>query len=176
MSREDLAEHLGWLYEARLGMFIHSGPVLGRGSARMGEEPRARVPDEDYDTYFEHFRPTPVQAPEAWAREASNAGMRYFVVTTKHHEGFCLWDSQYTDYKATKTPARRDLLAPMVDSFHGEGLRVGFYHSLLDWHHPDFPVDGYHPQHDDGPRSNQGTPAATSPSTASTCMGRCGSC
>ncbi len=75
--------------------------------------------------------------------------MRYFVVTTKHHEGFCLWDSQLTDYKATNTPAGRDLLRPMVEAFRAEGMRVGFYHSLLDWHHPDFPVDGFHPQRGD---------------------------
>ena len=147
MSREDLAEHLGWLYEARLGMFIHWG-LYSVAARHEWVKNRERIPDEDYDLYFEHFDPD-LYDPEAWAREASNAGMRYFVVTTKHHEGFCLWDSQYTDYKATKTPARRDLLAPMVDAFRGEGLRVGFYHSLLDWHHPDFPVDGYHPQRDD---------------------------
>jgi alpha-L-fucosidase len=75
--------------------------------------------------------------------------MRYFVVTTKHHDGFCLWDSKLTDYKATNTPAGRDLLAPMVEAFRAEGLKVGFYHSLLDWHHPEFPVDGFHPQRDD---------------------------
>ena len=75
--------------------------------------------------------------------------MRYAVLTTKHHEGFCLWDSALTDYKATNTPAGRDLVRPWVDAFRAEGLRVGFYHSLLDWHHPEFPIDGLHPQRDD---------------------------
>ncbi|HYA45083.1 MAG TPA: alpha-L-fucosidase, partial [Acidimicrobiales bacterium] len=70
-------------------------------------------------------------------------------ITTKHHDGFCLWDSKLTDYKATNTPAGRDLLGPIVDAFREEGLKVGLYHSLLDWHHPDFPLDGFHPQRDD---------------------------
>jgi alpha-L-fucosidase len=71
--------------------------------------------------------------------------MKYFVITTKHHEGFCLFDSEYTDYKATKTPCGKDLIRPMVDAFRAEGLKVGFYYSLIDWHHPDFTVDSVHP-------------------------------
>jgi alpha-L-fucosidase len=72
--------------------------------------------------------------------------MRYAVLTSKHHEGFCLWDSEHTDFKSTNTPARRDLVAEFVDAFRSEGLRVGLYHSLIDWHHPDFPIDGLHPR------------------------------
>lgn len=71
--------------------------------------------------------------------------MKYFVITTKHHEGFCLWDSAYTDYKSTNTPYGKDILTPMVDAFRSHGLRTGFYHSLLDWHHPDYTVDICHP-------------------------------
>ena len=74
--------------------------------------------------------------------------MKYFVVTTKHHEGFCLWDTKLTDYKATNTPYRQDLLKPMVEAFRENGLRVGFYHSLLDWHHPDYTADAHHPMRD----------------------------
>ena len=74
--------------------------------------------------------------------------MKYFVVTTKHHEGFCLWDSRLTDYKATNTPYGKDLLRPMVDAFRAHGLRAGFYHSLIDWHHPDYTVDHIHPMRD----------------------------
>ena len=70
--------------------------------------------------------------------------MKYMVLTTKHHEGFCLWDTSHTDYKAPNTPARRDLLRPMVDAFRGKGLKVGFYHSLIDWHHPNFVIDDLH--------------------------------
>ena len=75
--------------------------------------------------------------------------MRYFVVTTKHHDGFCLWDTDLTDYKVTNTPGGEDLIAPMVEAFRAEGMKVGFYHSLIDWHHPEFPVDGLHPRRDD---------------------------
>ena len=75
--------------------------------------------------------------------------MSYAVLTTKHHDGFCLWNSALTDYKATNTPAGRDLLGPWVEAFRAEGLKIGFYHSLIDWHHPEFPIDGLHPQRDD---------------------------
>ena len=70
--------------------------------------------------------------------------MKYFVVTTKHREGFCLWDSQLTDYKSTNTPAGRDLIGPMIDAFRDAQMRVGFYHSLIDWHHSDFVIDDLH--------------------------------
>jgi alpha-L-fucosidase len=71
--------------------------------------------------------------------------MKYIVITSKHHEGFCLWDSKYTDYKAPKTPAGRDLLRPLVEAARAEGIKIGFYYSLLDWHHPDYTVDRCHP-------------------------------
>ncbi|MBR4125908.1 MAG: alpha-L-fucosidase [Victivallales bacterium] len=102
------------------------------------------MPTEVYDKYFKHFDPD-LYDPREWAKAAKEAGMKYFVITTKHHEGFCLWDTKYTDYKATNTPYGRDLLHPMVDAFRAEGLKVGFYHSLLDWHHPDYTVDRCHP-------------------------------
>jgi alpha-L-fucosidase len=85
--------------------------------------------------------------------------MKYFVVTTKHHEGFCLWDTKQTDYKATNTPAGRDLLRPMVEAFRGRGLRTGFYHSLLDWHHPHYLLDphlGPYRDHPDREKMNLG--------------------
>jgi len=75
--------------------------------------------------------------------------MKYFVITAKHHEGFCLWDTKHTDYKATNTPWGRDLLAPVIEAFRAEGLKVGLYYSLIDWHHPDFTVDRFHPMRDD---------------------------
>jgi len=104
--------------------------------------------DEHYRRYFDHFDPD-LYDPDAWARAARDAGMKYAVITTKHHEGFCLWDSALTDYKAPNTPAGRDLLRPWVDAFRAADLRVGFYHSLIDWRHPQFPVDGLHPRRDD---------------------------
>jgi alpha-L-fucosidase len=109
---------------------------------------RERITDENYMKYFDHFYPD-LYDPKEWARLARQAGMKYFVVTSKHHEGFCLWDSKHTDYKATKTPWGKDLLAPMVEAFRAEGLKVGFYYSLIDWHHEEFPVDRLHPQRGD---------------------------
>ena len=87
--------------------------------------------------------------PRPWAAMAKSAGMKYFCITAKHHEGFCLWDTKYTDYKATNTPCGQDLLTPMVNAFRAEGLKVGLYYSLIDWHHREFPVDRHHPQSDE---------------------------
>ena len=132
-----------WFTEARFGMFIHWGlyAMPARGEWIRHNE---QIPNEDYEKYFERFDPDLLDAKE-WARAAKAAGMRYLVITTKHHEGFCLWDSKFTDYKATNTPAKRDLLREIVDAFRAEGLRIGFYYSLLDWHHPEFPIDPKHP-------------------------------
>jgi alpha-L-fucosidase len=136
-----------WWTDARFGLFIHWG-VYAVAARHEWVKNRERLTDAQYQPYFDRFEPDLFE-PREWAREARGAGMRYFVVTTKHHDGFCLWDSDLTDYKVTNTPWGRDLIGPLVHAFRAEGLRVGFYHSLLDWHHPDFPVDGFHPQRDD---------------------------
>lgn len=136
-----------WFTQARFGLFLHWG-LYALPARHEWVKNREKITDADYDVYFKHFDPD-LYDPSLWADAASDAGMKYFVVTTKHHEGFCLWDSALTDYKATNTPCGRDLLRPMVDAFRARDLRVGFYHSLLDWHHPDYPVDDLHPQRDD---------------------------
>ena len=136
-----------WFTHDRFGLFIHWG-IYAVAARHEWVKNREKISDEDYQKYFDHFDPD-LYDPAVWAREAAGAGMKYFVVTSKHHDGFCLWDSALTDYKATNTPAGRDLLAPMVEAFRGEGLKVGFYHSVIDWHHPEFPVDGLHPMRDD---------------------------
>jgi len=143
---EPTAGDTRWFVHDRFGLFIHWG-IYAVAARHEWVKSRERISDEEYQKYFNHFDPD-LFDPAVWAREAKNAGMKYFVVTTKHHDGFCLWDSALTDYKATNTPARRDLLRPMVEAFRAEGLKVGFYHSLIDWHHPEFPVDGYHPMRD----------------------------
>jgi len=137
----------GWFVKDRFGMFIHWG-LYAMGARHEWLKNKERMTDERYARYFDHFDPD-LYDPKKWARAAADAGMKYFVVTSKHHEGFCLWDSEHTDYKATKTPCGRDLLAPMVEAFRAEGLKVGFYYSLIDWHHPEYPVDSRHPQRDD---------------------------
>jgi alpha-L-fucosidase len=143
----EVPEHMEWWTQARFGLFIHWG-TYAAAARHEWVKSRERMPDEEYDRYFRHFDPD-LYDPKAWARAAKEAGMKYFVVTSKHHEGFCLWDTRQTDYKAPSTPAGRDLLKPMVEAFRAEGLRVGFYYSLLDWHHPQYPVDRHHPMRDD---------------------------
>ncbi|HQL64257.1 MAG TPA: alpha-L-fucosidase, partial [bacterium] len=132
-----------WFVNDRFGMFIHWG-LYSLPARHEWVKNREEIPDEKYDIYFRHFDPD-LFDPELWAKTAKQAGMRYAVITTKHHEGFCLWDSQYTDYKATNTPAKRDLIREFVDAFRAQGLKIGFYYSLLDWHHPDFTIDSKHP-------------------------------
>jgi alpha-L-fucosidase len=138
---------LGAWTDARFGMFVHWGlyALPARGEWVLQQE---RMAAGAYARYFDRFHPD-LFDPAGWARTARRAGMRYLVLTTKHHDGFCLWDSDLTDHKVTNTPWGRDLVGPVVDACRVEGLMVGFYHSLLDWHHPDFPVDGLHPQRDD---------------------------
>ena len=132
-----------WFVHDRFGLFIHWG-TYALAARHEWVKQYEQIPDEVYDQYFRHFDPD-LYDPEVWAQAAADAGMKYFVVTTKHHEGFCLWDSALTDYKATNTPYGRDVLRPMVDAFRARNLRVGFYHSLIDWHHPHFVIDDVHP-------------------------------
>ncbi|HEX6711157.1 MAG TPA: alpha-L-fucosidase, partial [Rubrobacter sp.] len=112
-----------WFTHDRFGMFIHWG-IYSLAARHEWVKQREMIRDEDYQRYFDHFYPDRYD-PEAWAWEAKNAGMRYFVVTTKHHDGFCLWDSDLTDYKVTNTPWGEDLITPMVEAFRAEGMKVG---------------------------------------------------
>ena len=135
---------LQWWTDARFGMFIHWG-LYAEAARHEWVKNRERLTDADYQPYFDNFNPD-LYDPREWAKRAKDAGMKYAVITSKHHEGFCLFDSKVTDYKATKTPAKRDLIKDWVDAFRAEGLKVGFYYSLLDWHHPSYTVDRNHPQ------------------------------
>ncbi|NLB56762.1 MAG: alpha-L-fucosidase [Lentisphaerae bacterium] len=137
----------GWFQKDRFGMFIHWG-IYALPARQAWIRYKDRIKIEDYKKYFDHFYPD-LYDPKEWARTAKKAGMKYLVITTKHHDGFCLWDSKYTDYKATNTPYGKDVLKPMIEAFRNEGLRVGFYYSLIDWHHHEFPIDALHPQRDD---------------------------
>jgi len=132
-----------WWTEARFGMFIHWG-LYALPARHEWVKNHEHIRDVDYQKYFDHFDPD-LYDPAAWAKAAKDAGMKYFVVTTKHHEGFCLFDSKLTDYKATKTPYGKDLIRPLLEAMRTEGLKVGFYYSLLDWHHPEYTLDENHP-------------------------------
>ena len=136
-----------WFVHDRFGMFIHFG-LYAMPARHEWVMKRECIPTEVYENYFKHFNPDMFDARE-WARTAKKSGMKYAVLTTKHHEGFCLFDTKYTDYKITHTDFGRDLVKEYVEAFRAEGLKVGFYYSLLDWHHPDYTIDKYHPRRDD---------------------------
>ncbi len=135
---------VAWFTHDRFGMFIHWG-LYSMPARHEWIKNIECIREDHYQLYFEHFNPD-LYDPREWARQAKAAGMKYAVLTTKHHEGFCMFDSQYTDYKCTNTPAGRDLVREYVDAFRAEGLHIGFYYSLIDWHHPDFPIDQIHPR------------------------------
>lgn len=137
-----------WFVRDRFGMFIHWG-LYSLPARHEWIRRYEKIKNEDYRKYFDHYNPD-LYNPEEWAKMAKAAGMKYFVITTKHHEGFCLWDSKHTDYKVTNTPLYgKDVLRPMVEAFRKEGIKVGFYYSLIDWHHPEFTIDKIHPQAED---------------------------
>ena len=138
------AQRMKWWTDARFGMFIHWG-LYALPARHEWVKNRERITNEQYQKYFENFNPD-LYNPKEWARMAKEAGMKYVVLTAKHHEGFCLWDSKFTDYKSTNTPVGKDLIKEYVEAFRGEGLKVGFYYSLIDWHHPDYTIDRNHPQ------------------------------
>ncbi len=135
-SSQSTEERLKWFREARFGMFIHWGlyAQLGRGGTWIMN--RERIPVDEYEKLADTWKPKPMAARD-WAKLAKQAGCRYMVMTTKHHEGFCLFDSQLTDYNAAQCGPGCDLVAEYVQAAHEQGLRIGFYYSLLDWHHPD---------------------------------------
>jgi alpha-L-fucosidase len=144
-----------WFTHDRFGMFIHFGlySILGRGEWARSIE---RISIEDYQQYFDTFNPKKFD-PKAWAKTAKSAGMKYMVLTAKHHDGFCLFDSALSDYKSTNTPFGRDLVAEYVEAVRAEGLKVGLYFSLLDWHHPHFPKydDKFHPMRENPAYENE---------------------
>jgi len=142
-TEEQKKERMDWWVNDRFGMFIHWG-LYALPARHEWVKNAERLTNEDYQKYFDNFNPD-LYNPREWAKMAKAAGMKYAVITTKHHEGFCLFDSKFTDYKAINTAAGKDLLKEWVEAFRAEGLKIGFYYSLIDWHHPDFTVDRFHP-------------------------------
>lgn len=154
--REAYERRMAWYQAARFGMFIHWGlyAIPARGEWVRSVEAITR---EDCMRYFEDFDPTDYD-PARWVRAAKEAGMGYVVLTAKHHDGFCLFDSQYTDFKSTNTRLGRDVTADFVEAARAEGLKVGLYYSLLDWYHPDYPHfgDRQHPMRNRPEYGNEG--------------------
>ena len=122
--------------DMRFGMFIHWGPVSLRGT-EIGWSRGPQVPIEEYDHLYEAFNPVLFNADE-WVLAAKNAGMKYLVITTKHHDGFCLWPSDFTDYDIASTPYRKDILMQLAESCEKHGILFGTYYSICDWYHPDY--------------------------------------
>lgn len=139
-------KRMQWFREARFGMFIHWGlyaipagewngkPVPGLGEWIMHG---AQAPVAEYEQLVNQFNPVRYDARE-WARIAKNAGMKYIVITSKHHDGFCLFDAKNSDYDVMSTPFKRDIIKELAAACKKEGIRLCFYHSIMDWHHPDY--------------------------------------
>ena len=143
-TAEQKAARMAWWVHDRFGLFVHFG-LYACPARHEWVKSREYIDDRTYDSkYLPRFDPDLFDARE-WARMAKAAGMKYAVLTTKHHEGFCMWDTKTTDYKITKTAFGRDLVREFVDAFRAEGIRIGFYFSIKDWHHPDYLIDMCHP-------------------------------
>lgn len=139
---------LQWWREARFGMFIHFGAYSALGGQwkdkiskrnQVAEQIRdwAQIPEKDYEPVVKQFNPAKFDADQ-WVRIAKDAGMKYIVITTKHHDGFCLFDSKYTDYDVMSTPFKRDIMKELADAARRQGIRICWYYSIMDWHHPDY--------------------------------------
>lgn len=136
---------MAWWNEARFALFVHWGPVClkgteigwSRGGERRGTGGTGEVPLAVYDNLYKEFNPTKFDAKE-WVSVAKAAGMKYLVFTTKHHDGFCEFDSKLTDYKVTNSPFKRDVVKELADACHEAGMKLGFYYSPPDWHHADY--------------------------------------
>ncbi|WP_347297664.1 alpha-L-fucosidase [Dolosigranulum savutiense] len=139
-SLSNIIKRTEWFRHDRFGMFIHWGvySIPGKGEwIRSHQE----ISVEDYQEYVDTFNPTKYD-PKQWAKMAKEAGMKYVVMTAKHHDGYCLFDSKYTDYKSTNSPIGKDLVKEFVEAVRAEGLQVGLYFSLIDWYHNDYPKYG----------------------------------
>ena len=143
-TEAEKTERLEWWTDARFGMFIHWG-LYAQAARHEWVKKNERITNENYEKYFELFNPD-LFDPTEWAKKAKAAGMKYAVITTKHHEGFCMFESQQTDYDIMSTPYGQDIIKKWVDAFRAEGLGIGFYYSLIDWHHPEYTIDRVHPQ------------------------------
>lgn len=132
------AARLRWWQEARFGMFVHWGPVSLKGT-EIGWSRGAQVPLEEYDRLYQQFNPVQFNADQ-WVQVARDAGMKYLIFTTKHHDGFCMWDTKETDFNIMRSPFGRDVVKELSAACRRQGLAFGTYHSVCDWHHPDFPL------------------------------------
>ncbi len=144
-TAEERAQRMAWFKEARFGMFIHWGLYAVPAGIHNGEKIKGigewimnngEIPIKEYETYADHFNPVKYDA-DTWVKIAKEAGMKYIVITSKHHDGFCLWDSKITKWDIMDaTPFGRDILKELSEACEQEGIKLCFYHSIMDWHHP----------------------------------------
>jgi alpha-L-fucosidase len=143
-TKEAMDARMAWWRDAKFGMFIHwglyaipAGEWRGQKVPGIGEwiMHRGKIPKEEYASLQQQFHPVKYDARQ-WVRFAKQAGMKYIVITSKHHDGFCLFDSKLTDYDMPGTPYGKDLLKPLADACHEEGIKICWYHSIMDWYHP----------------------------------------
>ncbi len=132
------AEAIKRWQDMRFGMFIHWGPVSLTGE-EIGWSRAVQTPIEVYDNLYRRFNPTKFDADQ-WVSVAKAAGMKYIVLTTKHHDGFCLWDTKQTDYNIMHSPLARDVVRELADACKRQGIGFGTYYSVTDWHHPAHPL------------------------------------
>jgi len=145
-TKQQRDQRMAWWREARFGMFIHwglyavpAGEWKGQKVGGIGEWImfNGKVPVAEYEPLAKQFNPVKFDA-RGWARIAKNAGMKYIVITSKHHDGFCLFDSKLSDYDIMSTPFKRDIMKELAEATRAEGLTICWYHSILDWHHDDY--------------------------------------
>ena len=152
---EERTKRTEWYRDARFGMFIHWGlyAIPARGEWVRSME---QIPHEDYCHLTEEFTAENYN-PREWARLAKKAGMKYAVLTAKHHDGFCLFDTKLTDYNSMNAACHKDLVKEFLEAFRAEGIKVGLYFSIIDWRHPDFPHYGdmHHPMRNHPECSNE---------------------
>ena len=146
-SPAERSARMKWFNEARFGMFIHWGVYSTAGGVFDGKpvpgagewlQNGGKIPAAEYRAkLLPQFNPVKYD-PEAWVLAAKNAGMKYIVITSKHHDGFCLWPSKLTDWDVASTPYQKDLLKPLAEACQKHGIRFCLYHSIMDWHNPDW--------------------------------------
>jgi alpha-L-fucosidase len=161
-SKEQRDQRMQWWREARFGMFIHwglyalpAGEWKGRTDHAEWIRDTAKIPLDEYDRFVGQFNPVKFDADQ-WVTIAKNAGVKYIVITSKHHDGFCLFSSKYTDYNVMSTPLKRDIMKELAEACRRQGIRICWYHSIMDWHHPDYlPRRGWEKRSAEGANSER---------------------
>ena len=131
-----------WFFEKRFGLFVHWGLYAINGLHEQ-EQMRYCVPAEEYVKLIDKFNPLKFN-PDRWIDLAQEAGMEYLVLTAKHHDGFCLWDTKLTDFNVMNSPYKKDIVAMLAEACHRRGINLEIYYSVVDWHHPAYPNIGRH--------------------------------